>query len=192
MAILITQARFAADGPQGVAVRPADRLEAAGRLVAQIGGTLIASYRTSGDHDILLVFEAAAYEEAVRALGAAAAGSGVTGLTTVRVLAPHETKPAVVNSGRDAATPRAEGVSAAKLAATEPGAHTAVPRDEGSASEQKADAEAAARILDARRKSAEDIAAGRPAPYYLAAPGPPAPSQPAPAHSRKDDDAAKR
>ena len=46
MAIVITQARFAAKGPQGVAAKPQDGLDAAGRLVAWIGGTLIASYRT--------------------------------------------------------------------------------------------------------------------------------------------------
>jgi uncharacterized protein with GYD domain len=192
MAILIAQARFAADGPQGAGVTPADRLEAAGRLVAQIGGTLIACYRTSGDHDVLLIFEAASNQEAVRALGAAAAGSGVTDLKTVRVLAPQETKPAAVNSRRGAATPRSESASAAKLAVTEPGADTPGPRDEGSASEKEADAEAAARLLDARKKAAEDIAAGRPAPYYLTTPVPPAPSRPAPAHSSDDDDAGKQ
>ena len=49
-------------------------------------------------------------------------------------------------------------------------------------------AKAAGRILDARRKAAEDIAAGRAAPYYLSAP--PAPSRPAPTHSSDDDDSA--
>ena len=61
-------------------------MEAAARqLIAGIGGTLIGCYRTSGDHDLLLIFEAPSYEEAVPALDAAAAGSGVTDLTTVRV-----------------------------------------------------------------------------------------------------------
>ena len=83
MAILIAQARFAVDDPQGVAPAPADRLEAdrleaANRLVANFGGTLIASYRISGDHDVLLIFEAASYEEALQALGAA--GSGLADL----------------------------------------------------------------------------------------------------------------
>ena len=117
MAIVITQARFAAKGPQGVAAKPQDGLDAAGRLVALIGGTLIASYRTSGDHDVLFIFEADSYDEAIRALGAAAAGSGLADLKTVRVLASRETKPAM--SG-------AQGASAAKLAATDPIAHTAL------------------------------------------------------------------
>ena len=133
MAILIAQARFAVDDPQGVAPVPADRLEAdrlkvdrleaANRLVANFGGTLIASYRTSGDHDVLLIFEAASYEEALQALGAA--GSGLTDLKTVRVLAPHEPKP--VESRTDAAISRSEGVNTAHPAAAEPGARTAAP-----------------------------------------------------------------
>ena len=189
MAILIAQARFAVDEPQGVPPAPADRLEAdrleaANRLVANFGGTLIASYRTSGDHDVLLIFEAASYEEALQALGAA--GSGLADLKTVRVLAPHEPKP--VESRTDAAVSRSEGVNTAHPAAAEPGARTAAPGDEGTTGEPDADAKAASRILDARKKAAEDIAAGRAAPYYLSAP--PAPSRPAPTHSSDDDDSA--
>ncbi len=180
MAIMITQARFAAKGPQRVAAKPQDALDAAGRLVAWLGGTLIASYRTSGDHDVLFIFEADSYDEAIRALGAAAAGSGLADLKTVRVLASREAKPAMSGAG---------GASAAKL---EPVAHTALSQAEGSANEKDADVEAASRILDARRKSVEDIAAGRAAPYYLTTPVAPASSQAAPASARKDDDAAKK
>jgi uncharacterized protein with GYD domain len=81
-------ARLTADGTQGAFVAPAERAEAAGRLIARIGGTLIGCYRTSGDDDVLLVFEAASYEEAVPALDAAAAGSGVIDLRTVRSRSP--------------------------------------------------------------------------------------------------------
>jgi uncharacterized protein with GYD domain len=193
MAILIAQARFAADGPPGVAATPADRLkadrlEAANRLVANFGGTLIVSYRISGDHDVLLIFEAASYEEALQALGAA--GNGLVDLKIVRVLAPNETKPAVVESRAEATNSRSEGVNTAAPAAAEPGAHTAAPGDEGTTGD--ADAKAATRILDARKKAAEDIAAGRPAPYYLSAPMTPAPPKPARARASKDDDPAKK
>ncbi len=198
MAILIAQARFAVDDPQGVAPAPADRLEAdrlkvdrleaANRLVANFGGTLIASYRTSGDHDVLLIFEAASYEEALQALGAA--GSGLADLKTVRVLAPHEPKP--VESRTDAAISRSEGVNTAPPAAAGPGAHTAAPGDEGTTGEPDADAKAAGRILNARKKAAEDIAAGRAAPYYLSASMTPAPPKPARAGASKDDDPAKK
>jgi hypothetical protein len=84
-------------------------------------------------------------------------------------------------------------VNAAQRAAAEPGAQPPARPDAGTASEAEADAKAAARILEARKKSAEDIAAGRPAPYYLVAPTAPASSRPNPAHASKDDDgSAKR
>jgi uncharacterized protein with GYD domain len=193
MAILITTARFTADGTQGAVVAPAERAEAAGRLIARIGGTLIGCYRTSGDDDVLLVFEAASYEEAVAALDAAAAGSGVIDLRTVRVLASHETKTPLPESRTGAAIRPSEGVNAAQRAAAEPDAQPPALPDAETSTETDADAKAAARILEARKKSAEDIAAGRPAPYYLATSTTPGPSRPSPAHASKDDDgSAKR
>ena len=192
MAILITTARFTADGAHGgPLVAPSEHVEAAGRLIARIGGTLIGCYRTSGDHDVLLIFEAPSYEEAVPALDAAATGSGVIDLRTVRVLASHETKTPLPESRTHAAI--RQGMNAAQRAAAEPGARPPALPDAGTASETEADAKAAARILEARKKSAEDIAAGRPAPYYLATPTTPAPSRPNPARASKDDDgSAKR
>ena len=194
MAILITTARFTADGAQGgPLVPPSEHVEAAGRLIAGIGGTLIGCYRTSGDHDVLLIFEAPSYEEAVPALDAAAAGSGVIDLKTVRVLASHETKTPLPKSRTGAAIRPSEGVNAAQRAAAEPGAQPPALPDAGTARETETDAKAAARILEARKKSAEDIVAGRPAPYYLATPTTPAPSRPNPARASKDDDgSAKR
>jgi uncharacterized protein with GYD domain len=190
MAILITTARFTADGAQGGAVvAPSEHVEAAARqLIARIGGTLIGCYRTSGDHDVLLIFEAPSYEEAVLALDAAAAGSGVIDLKTVRVLASHETKPPHTGSRPGAAIPATEGVNAAQRAAAAPGAHPPAASDAATANETEADAKAAARILEARKKSTEDITAGRPAPYYLVTPATPVPSRPAPARASKDDD----
>jgi uncharacterized protein with GYD domain len=194
MAILITTARFTADGAQGgPLVAPSGHVEAAGRLIARIGGTLIGCYRTSGDHDLLLIFEAPSYEEAVPALDAAAAGTGVIDLTTVRVLASNETKTPLPESRTGAAIRPSEGMNAAQRAAAEPGAQPPALPDAGTARETETDAKAAARILEARKKSAEDIVAGRPAPYYLATPTTPAPSRPNPARASKDDDgSAKR
>ena len=195
MAILITTARFTADGAQGgLLVARSEHMEAAARqLIAGIGGTLIGCYRTSGDHDLLLIFEAPSYEEAVPALDAAAAGSGVTDLTTVRVLASNETKTPLPGSRTDAAIRPSEVMNAAQSAAAEPDAQPPALPDAGTASETETDAKAAARILEARKKSTEDIAAGRPAPYYLVTPATPAPSRAAPARASKDEDgSAKR
>ena len=188
MAILITTARFIADSAQGAAVAPVERAQAAARqLIARIGGTLIGCYRTSGDSDVLLIFEAPSYEDAVPALGAAAAGSSVIDLKTVRVLAPHETKSPYTEGQAGAAIAATEGVNAAQGGAPEPCAPHPAPSDAGTASETE-DAKAAARILEARKKSAEDIVAGRPAPYYLATPPTTAPSRPAAARASKDKD----
>ena len=195
MAILITTARFTADGAQGgLLVARSEHMEAAARqLIAGIGGTLIGCYRTSGDHDLLLIFEAPSYEEAVPALDAAAAGSGVIDLKTVRVLASHETKTPPPKSRTGAAIHPSEGMNAAQRATAEPDAQPPALPDAGTPSGPEADAKAAARILEARKKSAEDIAAGRPAPYYFATPTTPAPSRPNPARASKDDDgSAKR
>jgi uncharacterized protein with GYD domain len=195
MAILITTARFTADGAQGgLLVARSEHMEAAARqLIAGIGGTLIGCYRTSGDHDLLLIFEAPSYEEAVPALDAAAAGSGVIDLKTVRVLASHETKTPPPESRTGAAIHPSEGMNAAQRATAEPDAQPPALPDAGTPSGPEADAKAAARILEARKKSAEDIAAGRPAPYYFATPTTPAPSRPNPARASKDDDgSAKR
>ena len=195
MAILITTARFTADVAQGgLLVARSEHMEAAARqLIAGIGGTLIGCYRTSGDHDLLLIFEAPSYEEAVPALDAAAAGSGVTDLKTVRVLASHETKAPLPESRTGAAIRPSEGMSAAQRAATEPGSQPPVRSDAETSTEPETDAKAAARILEARKKSTEDIAAGRPAPYYLVTPATPAPSRAAPARASKDEDgSAKR
>ena len=127
------------------------------------------------------------------ALDAAAAGSGVIDLTTVRVLASNETKTPLPGSRTDAAIRPAEGMNAAQSAAAEPDAQPPALPDAGTASETETDAKAAARILEARKKSTEDIVAGRPAPYYLATPTTPAPSRPNPARASKDDDgSAKR
>jgi uncharacterized protein with GYD domain len=193
MAILITTARFTADGAQGgVVVAPSEQVEAAARLIARIGGTLIGCYRTSGDHDVLLIFEAPSYEEALPALDAAA-GSGLIDLKTVRVLASHETKAPLPEFRTGVAIRPSEGMSAAQRAATEPGLQPPVRSDAETSTEPEADAKAAARILEARKKSTEDIAAGRPAPYYLVTPTTPSPSRPKPAHASKDDDgSAKR
>jgi hypothetical protein len=42
MATFITQARFTKDGLNGMIAAPEDRAEIAGRLIAQVGGKLIA------------------------------------------------------------------------------------------------------------------------------------------------------
>jgi uncharacterized protein with GYD domain len=77
MTTFITQARFTKDGLKGMVAAPEDRAEVVGRLIAEVGGKLIAYYLTSGDYDILLIFEAPSYEDVVPALIVAAGGAGL-------------------------------------------------------------------------------------------------------------------
>lgn len=115
MAILITQARFTKDGLRGVISAPEDGAEAVGRLITQVGGKLIAYYLTSGEYDILLIFEVPSYEDAVPALVVAAAGSGIADLKTVMALTTNEMKTAFAKAGPIAANSRSAGTPAGDL-----------------------------------------------------------------------------
>ena len=57
MTTFITQARFTKDGLKGMVASPEDRAEVVGRLIGEVGGKLISYYMTSGDYDVLLIFE---------------------------------------------------------------------------------------------------------------------------------------
>jgi uncharacterized protein with GYD domain len=73
MPTFVTQARFTKEGFNAMIAAPEDRAEIVGRLIAEVGGKLIAYYLTSGEYDILLIFEGPSYEETVPALIVAAA-----------------------------------------------------------------------------------------------------------------------
>ena len=197
MAILITQARFTQEGTKNAAAAPEDRVEAARRLIAEAGGTLIAYYLTSGDYDALLIFQAPSYEDAVPALATAAARSGVADVKTVLVTSggiPRDT----VKARPVAADDRPAGAGMADLPATETNTNVPDPQREATTSEAQAngeaptDAEAATRMLDAHKQAMSDIAAGRPAPYYLVPPPMAVPSKAASAGSPGKEDAAKK
>src|SRR5215467_3935693 len=113
MAIFITQARFTRDGRNGMIAAPEDRAEIVGRLIAEVGGKLIGYYLTSGEYDILLIYEGPSYEETVPALFVAAAESGIADLKTVTALTLSEMKSAFVKAGSIAASYRSAGARAA-------------------------------------------------------------------------------
>src|SRR5262245_26628281 len=145
----------------------------------------------AGDYDALLIFQAPSYENAAPALAAAAARSGVADLRTVLVTSGGvKTRPV-------AAGDRPAGV--ADLPATEPQTNVPHPDPQREATigeaqangEAQTDAEAATRMLDAHKQAMSDIAAGRPAPYYLVPPPTAAPSKAA-SVAPPDKDAAKK
>ena len=57
MTIFITRARLTKDGLRELIAAPEDRLQALDRLISQVGGKLVTYFLTSGDHDLLLIFE---------------------------------------------------------------------------------------------------------------------------------------
>src|SRR5262245_59517223 len=112
MTTFITQARFTKDGFNGIVAAPEDRVELVERLIAQVGGTPIAHYLTSGEYDILLIFEAPSYEATVPALIIAAATSGFADLRTVTALTTSEIKNAFIKAASIAASARSAAAPA--------------------------------------------------------------------------------
>ena len=163
MTTFITQARFTKDGLKGILASPEDRAEVVGRLIGEVGGKLISYYMTSGDYDVLLIFEAASYEDVVPALIVAAAGGGVADLKTVTALKSSDMKSAFTKAGSIALSYRPPVVPAVNSAVGERNA----PQNEEAPVDTQDEAKTAANILDGRRKAMEDIKAGRPAPYYF-------------------------
>ena len=172
MATFVTQARFTKDGLNAMIAAPQDRAEAVGRLIAQVGGKLITCYLTSGDYDILLIFEAPSYEDTVPALIVAAAESGIADLKTVTALTSSEMKSAFVKAGPIAASYRSAAArpAAPSSAETQPHLSNSDFQREGGGTAQEAqdDVKAATAVLDAEKRAVDDIREGRSAPYYFA------------------------
>ena len=182
MTTFITQARFTKEGFNGMIAAPEDRAEIVSRLIAEVGGKLIAYYLTSGEYDILLIFEGPSYEDTVPALIVAAAESGVADLKTVTALTSSEMKTAFVKAGPIAASYRSAVARAAGPSSAEPQTDLSNPgsqREGETAREAQDNVKAATAILNAEKKAVEDVRAGSPAPYYFAPPVSPASSQPA-------------
>jgi hypothetical protein len=106
--------------------------------------------------------------------------------------------PDAVKARPVAADDRPASAGMADLPATESNTNVPDPQREATTSEVQAngeartDAEAATRMLDAHKKAMSDIAAGRPAPYYLVPPPTAAPSKAASAGPPDKEDAAKK
>ena len=172
MATFVTQARFTKDGLNAMIAAPQDRAEAVGRLIAQVGGKVITCYLTSGDYDILLIFEAPSYEDTVPALIVAAAESGIADLKTVTALTSSEMKSAFVKAGAIAASYRSAAARPAAPSSAETQTHLSNSDCQreggGAAQEAQDDVKAATAVLDAEKRAVDDIREGRSAPYYFA------------------------
>jgi uncharacterized protein with GYD domain len=170
MTTFVTQGRFTKEGLKRMVAAPEDHAEVVGQLIAQGGGKLIGYYVTSGDYDMLLIFEGPSYEDVVPALIVAVTEIGVADLKTVTALKSEDVKVAFAKAASIAANYRSAGAPVAGLPVTQQQADAAScdSQNKGTANEARDDAKVAADLLDAREKTMEDIKAGRPAPYFLA------------------------
>jgi uncharacterized protein with GYD domain len=92
MPIYITQGRYTREAVKGMVVRPEDRADAVGRLLAKAGGKLLGHYLTFGEYDFLLIAEMPGETQMAATLLAAAAGGGVTDLRTTVAMTSTEAK----------------------------------------------------------------------------------------------------
>jgi uncharacterized protein with GYD domain len=153
MTTFVTQARLTKEGFNTMIAAPEDRAEIVGRLIAEVGGKLIAYYLTSGEYDILLIFEGPSYEDTVPALIVAAAESGVADLKTVTALTSSEMKSAFVKARSIAASYRAAAARATSSLTPQTGLpNSGSQREEGAAREAQDNVKAATAILSAEKK----------------------------------------
>jgi len=168
MTIFITRARLTKDGLRELIAAPEDRLQALDRLISQVGGKLVTYFLTSGDHDLLLIFEGPSFEAVAPSLIAAGAASGLTDLNTVVALTANDMK-STFTKARALTARNDTAVAAADI----PPAVSEAERlssDKQLTDEASEEAKWAAAILDAQSRAVDDLRAGRPAPYYVASP----------------------
>lgn len=92
MPIYILQGRYTRDAIKGMLVKPEDRADAVGRLIAKAGGRLIGHYLTFGDYDFLVIADMPSETQMAAALLAAASRGGISDLRTMVAMTSVEAK----------------------------------------------------------------------------------------------------
>lgn len=92
MPTFITQGRFTRDAIKGMVVSPEDRSVNAARLLAKVGGKLIAYYVTFGEYDFMVIAEAPGETQMAAVLLAVASGGAVTDVKTTLAMTSIEAK----------------------------------------------------------------------------------------------------
>ncbi len=92
MPIYISQGRYTRDAIKGMLVKPEDRADAVGRLIAKAGGRLIGHYLTFGDYDFLVIADMPSETQMAAALLAAASRGGISDLRTMLAMTSVEAK----------------------------------------------------------------------------------------------------
>jgi uncharacterized protein with GYD domain len=99
MPIYITQGRYTREAIKGMIVKPEDRADAVGRIMAKAGGRLIGYYLTFSDYDFLCIGEMPSETQMAAVLLATGSGGGVTNLRTTLALTSVEAKGAFAAAG---------------------------------------------------------------------------------------------
>jgi len=92
MPTYITQGRYTRDAIKGMIIKPEDRADAVGRLIAKAGGKLLGYYVTFGEYDFMVIAEAPSDTQMTAVLLAAGSSGGVTDLRTTVAMSSVEAK----------------------------------------------------------------------------------------------------
>src|SRR5665213_209719 len=92
MPIYITQGRYTRDAIKGMIIKPEDRADAVGRLLAKAGGKLLGHYLTFGEYDFLVIAEAPSETQMAAVLLAAGSSGGVSDLRTTAAMTSTDAK----------------------------------------------------------------------------------------------------
>ena len=107
MLTFITRGRYTQDAIKRMLARPENRANAIEQLITRAGGKLVSYYMTNGEYDFLIIAEFEGFS--FPSLIAAAAGGGVTNLTTEGALTAAEMQGAFEEAARIAASFRPAG-----------------------------------------------------------------------------------
>jgi uncharacterized protein with GYD domain len=99
MPIYITQGRYTREAIKGMIVKPEDRADAVGRIMAKAGSRLIAYYVTFGEYDFLCIGEMPSEVQIAAVLLSMASGGGVTDLRTTVAMTSIEAAGAFAAAG---------------------------------------------------------------------------------------------
>ena len=102
MPLFITQGRFTSESIKNLLAHPEDRFDVVAKFAKKAGCKLLSYYVTQGDHDFLVIYEAANAQDAAAFILATAAAGSVTDVKTVGAMTTAEAKQAYAAAGKAA------------------------------------------------------------------------------------------
>jgi len=109
MTIYITQGNYTREAIQGLMAKPEDRTEEVSKLLAAVGGKLLAYYTTFGEYDFMIIGEGPNEMDTAASLLIAAGTGGVSNLKTTVAIRAADMKQVFGKAGSIAAKFRPAG-----------------------------------------------------------------------------------